>query len=129
MAWIALVAALAALQFLWFGIQVGRARAKYGVNAPATSGHEQFDRRFRVQMNTLELLVMLYPGLWGFATFVDARIAAGLGAVYLIGRIIYARSYVGDPKSRGAGFGLSALPIMVLLIGAVVGALISLVHG
>lgn len=128
MAWVGLVAALAGLQFLWFAVQVGRARVKYEVAAPATSGHEQFDRRFRVQMNTLELLAMLYPGLWGFATFVDARVAAGLGAVYLIGRLIYSRSYVGDPKSRGAGFGLSIIPIMVLLAGAAIGALVSLVH-
>lgn len=129
MAWVALVAALAGLQFLWFAVQVGRARVKYEISAPATSGHEQFDRRFRVQMNTLEQLVMLYPGLWGFATFVDARIAAGLGAIYLIGRLIYSRSYVGAPASRGAGFGLSILPILVLLVGAALGAGVALVHG
>jgi glutathione S-transferase len=100
---VAVVIALALLEFVVFGMLVGRARGRYGVNAPAISGHEIFDRYFRVHYNTMEMLV----------TF---------GAVYLVGRIVYLRSYVADPRKRDIGFGLSALPIVVLLLGALWGA-------
>jgi hypothetical protein len=110
------------LQFFAFGFQVGRARGKYGVRAPATSGNETFERYFRVHMNTLEQLVVFLPTLWIYASFVSPLWAAAFGAVFLIGRAIYAVSYVRDPKSRSLGFGLTALPTLVMLIWVVVWA-------
>ena len=117
MAYVLLVIVLALLQFVLFGILVGRARGKYGVQAPAVHGHEIFERYFRVHMNTLEQLVVFLPALWLFAQFVSPHWAAGLGAVYLVGRTLYLLSYVKDPKSRGLGFALSSLPSLVMLIG------------
>jgi glutathione S-transferase len=124
-----IVLLLALLQFLFFGIAVGRARGKYQCPAPATTGNEMFERYFRVQMNTLEQLVMFVPALVIYAHLVDARWAAGLGAVYLVGRVIYFVTYVRDPKTRGLGFGLSMLPTMGLLIGALWAAIRAAVHG
>lgn len=117
-----LIMGLALVQYLYFGIRVGGARGRYGIPAPAISGNEIFERYFRVQQNTLELLVLLLPGLALFGHYFNPLWAAGLGAVYLVGRFIYAATYVQDPKKRSAGFALSMLPIMVLLIGTLIGA-------
>jgi glutathione S-transferase len=121
-----IVMGLALLQYLYFGLAVGGARGRYGVKAPATAGHEVFERYFRVQMNTLELLVALVPALPLFAWYVSPRWAAGLGAVYLLGRFLYFFSYLKDPAKRSAGFGLSFLPIVVLLLGGIGGAIAAL---
>jgi glutathione S-transferase len=128
MALVNLVVALALLQFFAFGTAVGKAREKYNVSAPATTGHEVFERYFRVQMNTLELLVMLVPAIWMFGFYVSANVAAALGAIYLIGRGIYFFAYISDPKKRSLGFGLSAAPVAALVIGALVGAAVGLIR-
>jgi uncharacterized MAPEG superfamily protein len=123
MPYLALITALALLQFLYFGIQVGRARGRYGVAAPATTGNEHFERHFRVQMNTLELLVMFLPALWLFGSYVSAIWGAALGAVFIIGRGVYAMTYVSDPKKRSLGFALSMLPTLALIIGVMIWAI------
>ena len=122
------VMGLALVQYVYFGMAVGGARARYGVKAPATSGHEIFERYFRVQMNTLELLVVLIPALPLFAWYVSPRWAAVLGVLYLAGRFVYFFAYVSDPAKRSAGFGLSFLPIAVLLLGGIGGAIAALVR-
>jgi glutathione S-transferase len=114
---------LALLQFFYFGFLVGKARATYSIKAPAVSGNDIFERYFRVQMNTLEQLVQLLPLLWiacEFKFIADYWIAL-LGALYLIGRFLYQRSYVADPAKRSAGFGLSALPVLILYVIDAVG--------
>ena len=127
MHYVAIVTVVALLQFFWFGWQVGVARGKYGIAAPATSGNEMFERVFRVHMNTLEQLVVFLPALWIFASFVSSLWAAILGAIFIVGRAIYAVTYVKDPKKRSAGFALTALPELVLLIGILVWAVMALV--
>jgi glutathione S-transferase len=115
---VAVVILLALLQFVAFAFLVGGARGRYQVEAPATTGHPVFERYFRVQQNTLELLVVLVPSLWLFGMYVNPLWAATLGVVYMVGRLVYLRSYVRDPKKRSAGFGLSFLPVVVLALGA-----------
>jgi len=85
MEYIWLVTLLAAVQCVVFGVLTGAARAKGGVQAPAISGNELFERRFRVHYNTLEQLVGFLPGLWAFAMFISELAAAILGVIYLIG--------------------------------------------
>ena len=128
MALVNVVVALALLQFFAFATAVGIAREKYNVAAPATTGNEVFERYFRVQMNTMELLIMFVPGVWMFGYYISVNMAAGLGALYLIGRCIYFFSYVKDPKKRSLGFGLSAGPVGVLVIGGLIGAATGLLH-
>jgi len=123
MAYVNIVTILAVLQFIVFGIKVGSARGRFGVKAPATAGNETFERYFRVQQNTLEQLVAFLPGIYLFSHFWNPLWAAGLGVVYLIGREMYSMGYVKDPAKRGAGFGVSAIPVMVLLVGALIGAI------
>ena len=115
MNYVHIVAILAVLQFFMFGVQVGRARARYGVKAPATSGHEQFERAFRVQMNTLEQLVGFLPALFIASFYWPQAVVGAIGAIYLVGRMLYWRSYVAEPKNRGPGFLLTVLPTFVLL--------------
>jgi glutathione S-transferase len=126
MPYVAIVTVLALLQFFWFGWQVGVARTKYNIAAPAVTGNEVFERVFRVQMNTLEQLVVFLPALWIFASFISPLWAAGLGAIFIIGRAIYARTYVKDPKGRSAGFAMTALPNLALLVGILIWAVMAL---
>jgi hypothetical protein len=128
MPYVDIVTALALLQFLVFGIKVGRARTRYGIPAPAITGNAAFECYFRVQQNTLELLILLIPALYLFSRYFNPTVAAGLGVVYLIGREIYAAGYVKEPKKRSAGFMLSAIPVLILLAGAAVGAVRYLIY-
>ena len=118
-----IVIALALLQLVYFAMRVGAARGKYNVPAPATAGNEIFERYYRVQMNTVELIIVLVPALVIFAEQISAHWAAGLGAVYLIGRFLYLQGYVADPKKRSIGFALSFIPTVVLLLGGLGGAI------
>lgn len=118
-----LVIVLALLQYLFFGMLVGRARTRYGVKAPAVTGDPIFERHYRVQMNTLELLIIFLPALWIASAHIAPLWIAALGAVYLAGRFLYLRSYVRAPEKRSLGFGLSALPILILLAVDLIGAL------
>lgn len=113
---VALVILVALIQYIYFSVMVGGARGKYGVDAPATTGNDTFERYYRVQMNTLEMLVSLIPAMVIFAINVRADVAAYAGIVYITGRFIYFKSYVGDPKKRTVGFLLSMLPILVLIV-------------
>jgi len=122
MAYVDIVTALAVLQFIVFGFKVGGARGRYGVKAPAITGNEIFERHFRVQQNTLEQLIAFLPGIYLFAHYFSPRVAAALGVVYLIGRELYAFTYVKDPDNRGVGFGMTFLPMVILVLGGLVGA-------
>jgi glutathione S-transferase len=123
MAYVDIVTALALLQFMVFGVKVARARGRYGIAAPAVAGNESFERYFRVQQNTLEQLIGFLPGLYLFSHYYNPLVAAGLGVIYLIGREIYAMTYVKDPKKREVGYVLTALPVAILLVGGLIGAI------
>ena len=118
-----LIIVLALLQYLFFSVLVGRARTRYGVKAPAVTGDPVFERYLRVHANTLELLIIFLPALWIASAYVAQFWIAALGAVYLLGRFLYLRGYVRAAEKRAIGFGLSALPIMILLVIDLVGAL------
>ena len=97
---VVIVTVLALAQYMFFGIQVGAARQKSGVKAPATSGDVHFECVNRVHQNTLEQLIVFIPALWLYAQYVNPLWGAGIGVVYLIGRLIYSAAYVKDPSSR-----------------------------
>lgn len=126
MQYIELVAVLAVLQFIFFGALVGKARGQFGVKAPAVTGHEGFERMYRVHMNTLETLIAFLPGLFLAAKYWPVTVVAGLGVVYLIGRHLFWRGYVTEPSKRGLGFMLSILPTLFLVILALVGIVMSM---
>jgi glutathione S-transferase len=119
---VVIVIVLALLQYFAFGILVGRARMKYNVPAPATTGDPIFERYNRVHQNTLESLVLFLPGITIYGTYGNPELAAGLGLVWIVGRFVYLRAYVKEPGSRGVGFALTTLPSLFLLIGGAIAA-------
>jgi uncharacterized membrane protein YecN with MAPEG domain len=121
MAWVQLVTLLALAEYFAFASAVGVARVRYGVKAPATSGNENFERYFRVQQNTLELLVVFLPLLWMAAMYWNPLWVAAVGAVFVIGRLVYFRGYIREPRARQLGFALSVVPVIALALGAAVG--------
>jgi glutathione S-transferase len=125
MKFVILVAAIAVLEYAYFGYQVGLARGKYGVAAPAVTGDPIFERYHRVHQNTLENLVIFLPGLWLFATYVSEPIAALLGVVFVVGRAVYARLYVQDPPRRTIGVMMSFPVGLALFIGGTIGAFVN----
>lgn len=96
-------------------IVVGRARGRYGVRAPATTGHDGFERAFRTQANTVEAALMFLPALWTASSFGDPVVASVFGAVWLFARIVYAVTYLDPAKKRTFGFALSSLATLMLV--------------
>ena len=121
---IVVVAAL--LVYFALAAVAGRARATYNCPAPASSGHPEFDKRYRVQMNTLEQLALFLPGVALALPFLGDAVTAGIAALWPVGRIVYARAYYVDPARRTLGFMLTLLPAMLLLLAALVGAVMNL---
>lgn len=121
--WVTIVTILSLVVFIATAIRVGGARAKHGVEAPATTGNEIFERHFRVQMNTLEQLVIYLPSLWLFTIYWGQTVATAAGLIWIAGRVLYMTSYVADPKKRSIGFMLTFLPTLFLMIGALAGAI------
>lgn len=116
-----LVTVITLIVFFVITANVGRARLKYKVPVPQTSGDPDFDRVFRVQQNTLEQLILFLPSLWLFSLFVSPIWGAGIGGVWVIGRILYAWGYYQEAQKRRLGFGINALSVIVLLFGSLVG--------
>ena len=114
----ALVTCLAILFYLFTSIQVSKARVAFGVKVPATSGNPDFERVFRVQMNTLEWLPIFLPSLWLFAIYISDIGAALLGLVWIAGRILYLIGYSEAAAKRGRGFGIQASAAIILWVGA-----------
>jgi uncharacterized membrane protein YecN with MAPEG domain len=115
-----LVTALALLFYAATIVITLQARGRYKIKAPATTGHPAFERAYRVQQNTIEQLVMFLPSLWLFSLFVSPLWGAALGAVWILGRVVYAVSYLRDADKRGPGAVITMASGAILLLGALV---------
>jgi glutathione S-transferase len=124
----ALVTCLAIAFYFFTSTRVSKARSAFGIKVPATSGNPDFERVFRVQMNTLEWMPIFLPSLWLFAVYISDPIAAALGAVWIVGRIYYWIGYSQAAAKRGPGFGIQALAAIVLWVGALGAIMWRLVH-
>ena len=124
----ALVTCLALLFYFLTAARVGKARATFGIKAPAITGNPDFERIFRVQMNTLEWLPVFLPALWLFAIYINDAVAAALGLVWIVGRILYMSGYSKAANKRGPGFGIQAGAAILLWLGAVGAIAWRLVH-
>jgi glutathione S-transferase len=121
MQWTAWTTLVALVVYFWMLANVGRARGKYQVKAPATDGPLEFQSILRVQVNTVEQMIMFLPALWMCAFYFSDRWAALGGAVWIIGRILFALAYYKDPAKRSLGFALTMLGTFGLMIATVVG--------
>lgn len=127
MDYVALVILLAVMQYFFFVMMVGKARGEYSISAPATTGHDMFERIYRVQQNTLEQLIIFLPSIYLFAHYIHALAAAGIGVFFLLGRMIYYKSYIADPATRGTGMMIGFIAYVILMIGALIGIILKLV--
>lgn len=121
----AVAACLALLLYLVVTLRVGHARIRFGVRAPATTGHPAFERAYRVQMNTLEQLALFLPSMFLFSAYVSPLWAGVGGFVWVAGRAWYAVGYLGAPEQRRFGYLIGLLASVALLIGAAVGAIVA----
>jgi glutathione S-transferase len=119
----AVVTVLAVLLGLYTMVLVGRMRAKHGVHAPAMTGAPEFERAVRVQMNTLEQVVLFLPVLWLATVYpvLSGYLAPGLGLIWIIGRILYASGYMADAAKRSSGFLIAGVALLGLLVASIVG--------
>jgi glutathione S-transferase len=125
----ALVTCIAILFYFFTTIQVSKARAAFGIKAPATSGNPDFERVFRVQMNTLEWMPIFLPSLWLFAIYLSDPVAAAIGLGWIAGRILYMTGYSQAAAKRGRGYGIQASAAFILWLGAVGAIVWRLIHG
>jgi uncharacterized membrane protein YecN with MAPEG domain len=117
----ALVTILSLFMYIWVTLNVAGARRRSGIQPPATTGNDELERYYRVQMNSVEQFVLFLPALWLFAEFLSPVIAAWLGAGWIVGRIVYALGYYKAAEKRHAGFGIAFLCNIALLLGALWG--------
>lgn len=115
---VAIVTLVSLLAYVWMILRIPGARRRTGIDAPAMTGHPELERHLRVQANTVEWLVIYLPSLWLFAIYWNDLVAAALGGVWILGRVIYALGYAADPKKRELGFIIQALATAILLFGA-----------
>ena len=120
MEYVVLVILITLVEYVVFGILVGRARANYNCPAPAVSGDPIFERYYRVHINTSEQLLIFIPAIVIYALYGNPAIAAAVGQVFPVSRIIYLRTYLADPAKRGVGFLPGFLAIAYLLGGGLV---------
>ena len=115
---VAIVTLASLLLYFYMGLRVGQGRSKYGIAAPAMTGNDDFERLVRVHLNTLEWLPLFFPSLWLFAWAWNDKVAAAVGVVWIVGRVLYMTGYSRAANARSAGFGIQALATAVLLFGA-----------
>ncbi|MDJ0583254.1 MAPEG family protein [Crocosphaera sp.] len=116
-----IVTVVALIVYFLITMNVGRARFKYKVMPPATSGDPNFERALRVQQNTLEQIIFFLPLLWLFCFYINPIWGSGIGAFWIVGRILYALGYYQAAEKRMIGFAISFLSTLALLIGSLVG--------
>lgn len=125
--WPALVSLLALLLYFVVTLNVGRARAKYGIPAPQMSGNPDFERVIRVQQNMLEQLIFFLPALWIFCLYLNPMWGSGLGLLWVVGRALYAWGYYQAAEKRGPGFAIASLSSLVLLLAGFAGVVLALI--
>ncbi len=80
-------------------------------------------------MNTLEWMPIFLPSLWLFAIYVSDPVAAALGVVWIVGRVLYMTGYSQAAEKRSVGFGIQWLAAGFLWLGALGAIAWRLVHG
>ena len=117
----AIVTLLAVAFYFFLATRVAVARGKFNVKHPATTGHPDFERIFRVHMNTLEWMPTFLVPLWLCAIYLNDVAAAVLGLVWIGGRVLYFIGYSKAVEKRLPGFLIQTVVCLLLFIGAIAG--------
>jgi glutathione S-transferase len=119
----AAVTILAVLFIFYTGINVARMRGKHKVDAPATTGPQEFECAYRVQVNTVEQAILFFPLLWVATGFFHGIgwLPALFGLIWVIGRFLYLQGYMAAPNKRSTGFMITILATAGLLILSLIG--------
>ncbi|WP_313919980.1 MAPEG family protein [Tahibacter sp.] len=123
----AVVVVLTVLLLIFVTWLVGGARARYGVKAPATTGNENFERVFRMQMNTVESTVLFLPALWLGTQYGYPQIAGIAGLVWVAARFWYAMAYSEAANKRGLAFMIASTAALVAFAAGCWGLLRALI--
>jgi len=114
----ALVTLLIALAYFGMALTVARTHARTGILAPTMTGDPVLERTCRAHVNTLEWMPIALPSMWLFAVYWSPAVAALLGLLWIVGRVIYFVGYVSEAKKRFPGFFIQALAASALVLGA-----------
>jgi glutathione S-transferase len=125
----AIITLLAVVFYFFLATRVAVARGKFGVRLPATTGNPDFERVFRVHMNTLEWMPTFLVPLWLCAIYLSDTAAAVLGVVWIAGRACYFVGYSGAVEKRLPGFFIQSTACILLFVGAAAGIVIHLLRG
>jgi len=125
----AIVTLLAVALYFFLATRVAAARGRFGVKHPATTGNPDFERIFRVHMNTLEWMPTFLVPLWLCALYLSDVGAAALGLVWIAGRVLYFLGYSSAVEKRLRGFFIQTAACLLLFIGAAVGVAMHLAGG
>ena len=119
-----ILSSVALLVYYFTLFKSGMARGRFKIAAPSHDGPEEYVRHVRAHQNTVEHLVMFLPGLWLFAVAVDPIWAAAIGAIWPVGRLMYALGYYKAPEKRSIGLYISMPPIYIFILGSLIGFLV-----
>jgi glutathione S-transferase len=117
----AAITLVAILITIAFSIMVSKVRTRHDVQPPAMSGSPEVERALRVHGNTVEQLVVFLPALWLAAIYFQGWAPPAIGAVWCVGRLLYAVSYMAAANKRLVGFILTIIPTLALIVLAVIG--------
>jgi uncharacterized membrane protein YecN with MAPEG domain len=117
--YVALVTLLTAAVYFWMATQVVRTRRRVKIFAPVMTGDPMLERTIRAHSNTLEWLPIFLPSMWLFAIYWNSNVAAAIGLVWVIGRIVYFLGYVSEARKRFPGFFIQSSAVALLLMGAI----------
>ena len=116
-----ILSSVALLVYYFTLFKSGMARGRFKIAAPSHEGPEEYVRHVRAHQNTVEHLVLFLPGLWLFAVAVDPIWAAAIGAIWPVGRLMYALGYYKAPEKRSIGLYISMPPIYIFILGSLIG--------
>ena len=114
----AIVTLLIGLAYFWMATKVARAHNRTGILAPTMTGDPVLERTYRAHVNTLEWMPIALPSMWLFAIYWSPTVAALLGLLWIVGRVIYFVGYVAEAKKRFPGFFIQSTAAFVMLFGA-----------
>ncbi|MBO0752577.1 MAG: MAPEG family protein [Bradyrhizobiaceae bacterium] len=116
-----IVTLLAVAFYFFLATRVALARGTFHIPHPATTGNPDFERIFRIHTNTLEWLPTFLAPLWLCAVYLSDVAAAGLGLVWIVGRVWYFAGYRKTVEGRLPGFFVQAIACFLLFLGAIAG--------